>query len=76
MTGQRRAKADKVAAFQFVECIDQVRLFGQPFLMARNDGLANPVGTDPEGIAPFGTASDINSGFGVAAFMLVVESGH
>ena len=60
MACERCAEADEVVPAQFVECTQQMMLIAQPALMLGDDGRTVAVRADPERIAPFAAAADVD----------------
>jgi len=56
----RRAEADEIATAKFVERAQELMLIGEPALIFRDDRRAVAVRADPERIAPFAAAADID----------------
>src|SRR5690348_14160148 len=56
----RCTKAHEIASAQFVERTQQIVLVRQPSLILGDDGCAIAVAADPERIAPFAAAPDID----------------
>ena len=73
MAGKRRTEADEVAAAQLIERAQQIVLIRQPSFMLRDDGGPIAVRADPERIAPFTAAADID-GAGWDAIHSLVEN--
>jgi hypothetical protein len=57
---KRRAEANEVAPAQLVERAQQMVLIREPAFVLRDDGGAIAVWADPERIAPFAAAADID----------------
>ena len=55
-----RAEADEIAAAQLIERAQELILIGEPALIFCDDGRAVAVRADPERIAPFAAATDID----------------
>jgi hypothetical protein len=60
MACERCAEADEVVPAQLVECTQQMMLIAQPALIFCDDARAVTVRPDPEGIAPFAAATDVD----------------
>jgi hypothetical protein len=65
MTGFRRAEAQQIVAAQFIERAQQMVLIAQPEFVLGDNRCAIAAAPDPERIAPFAAASDVDS-IGVA----------
>jgi hypothetical protein len=76
MACERRAEADEIMAAQFVERTQQMMLIAQPALILCDNTLAFAVGADPEWIAPFAAAADVDSDSGNAGIALVENPAH
>jgi len=57
---KRCAEADEIVPAQFVKFTQQMVLIAQPALMLGNDGRTIAVRADPERIAPFAPAADVD----------------
>jgi hypothetical protein len=63
-------------AVQFVERTQQMMLTAQPALILCDDARAFAVGADPEWIAPFAAAADVDSDSRNAGVALVENPAH
>lgn len=72
----RRAEADEIVPSQFVERAQQVALVGQPSLVFRDDGCSIGIPADPERIAPWATATDVDGAAWNTRVMLVENLAH
>jgi hypothetical protein len=75
MARERRAP-DEIASAQLVERAQQMMLITQPACVFRDDGGVIAVGTDPERIAPFAAAADLDGPCRKADFMFVENPAH
>jgi hypothetical protein len=71
VAGPRRAEADKIGAAKLVECAQEMMLIGEPALVLRDHRDAVAVWADPERIAPFRAATDVDSARRYACMMLL-----
>ncbi len=76
MAGARRAEAHELASAQFIERTQQMVLVRQPSLVLGDDGRAVAVAADPERIAPFAAAPDVDGACRNAGVMLVENPAH
>jgi len=76
MAGERGAEAHKITAAQFIERTQQFMLIAQPALVPGDDGCTITIGADPERIAPFASAADVNGTGWHTRFMLVENPAH
>jgi hypothetical protein len=60
MACERCAEANEVMPAQLVDCTQQMMLLAKPALMLGNDGRTIAVRADPERIAPFAPAADVD----------------
>ncbi len=71
----RRAEADEIAAAKLVERAQQMMLIREPAFVLRDDG-AIAVGADPERIASFAAATDVDGVRRHACVVLVENPAH
>jgi len=76
MARHRSAKAHQIASAQFIERPQQFVLIAQPGFMLCDDGCTITVCANPEWIAPFAAAADINCAGWHACLMLVENLAH
>ncbi len=76
VAGPRRAEADEIAAAKLVERAQEMMLIGKPALVLCDHRDAVAVGTDPERIAPFAAATDVDGARRHACMMLIENPAH